>query len=51
MPNSPRLEDYTLKPTEDQVHKIARVYLVLMRAKLADIAMEHWGAGSHSLGT
>ena len=36
-----QLEAYTLKPTEDQVHKIAEV-LGLDGAKLADIAMEHW---------
>ena len=36
-----QLEDYTLKPTEDQVHKIAEV-LGLDGAKLADIAMERW---------
>ena len=36
-----QLEDYTLKPTEGQVHKIARV-LGLDESKLADIAMERW---------
>ena len=36
-----QMENYTLKPTEDQVHKIAQV-LNLNGAKLADIAMERW---------
>ena len=37
-----QMEDYTLKPTEDQVHKIA-ARLNLNGARLADIAMERWG--------
>ena len=36
-----QMEAYTLKATEDQVHKIARV-LGLDESKLADIAMERW---------
>ena len=36
-----QMEDYTLKPTEDQVHKIAEC-LNLNGARLADIAMERW---------
>lgn len=36
-----QLEAYTLKPTEDQVHKIANA-LGLNGSKLADIAMERW---------
>ena len=44
-----QLEDYTLKPTEGQVHKIAEV-LGLDGAKLGDIAMERLGAGSRSSG-
>ena len=36
-----RMEAYTLKPTEDQVHKIAEA-LGLNGSKLADIAMERW---------
>ena len=37
-----QMEDYTLKPTEDQVHKIAAC-LNLNGTRLADIAMERWG--------
>ena len=37
-----QMEDYTLKPTEDQVHKIA-AHLNLNGARLAEIAMERWG--------
>ena len=37
-----QMEDYTLKPTEEQVHKIAAC-LNLNGARLADIAMERWG--------
>ena len=36
-----QMEAYTLKPTDDQVHKIASV-LGLDGSKLADIAMERW---------
>ena len=36
-----QMEAYTLKPTEDQVHKIAKA-LGLNGSKLADIAMERW---------
>lgn len=36
-----QMEAYTLKPTEDQVHKIANA-LGLNGNKLADIAMERW---------
>jgi glyoxylase-like metal-dependent hydrolase (beta-lactamase superfamily II) len=36
-----QMESYTLKPTEEQVHKIAGV-LNLDGSKLADIAMERW---------
>ncbi len=36
-----QMEDYTLKPTENQTHKIARA-LNLDGAKLVDIAMERW---------
>ena len=36
-----QMENYTLKPTEDQVHRIAEV-LNLDGAKLLDIAMERW---------
>ena len=36
-----QMEAYTLKPTEDQVHKIAEA-LGLNGSKLADIAMERW---------
>ena len=36
-----QMEAYTLKPTEDQVHKIAKA-LGLSGSKLADIAMERW---------
>ena len=36
-----QMEAYTLKPTEDQVHKIAKA-LGLNVSKLADIAMERW---------
>ena len=36
-----QMEAYTLKPTEDQVHKIAKA-LDLNGSKLADIAMERW---------
>ena len=36
-----QMEAYTLKPTEDQVHKIANA-LGLNGSKLADIAMERW---------
>ena len=38
-----QMEDYTLKPTEEQVHKIAAC-LNLNGERLADIAMERWGA-------
>ena len=36
-----QMEAYTLKPTEDQVHKIANA-LGLNGSKLVDIAMERW---------
>ncbi|MDE0301165.1 MAG: MBL fold metallo-hydrolase [Candidatus Poribacteria bacterium] len=36
-----QMEAYTLKPTEDQVHKIAKA-LGLNGSKLVDIAMERW---------
>ena len=44
-----QMEDYTLKPTEDQVHKIA-AYLNLNGTRLADIAMERWGTRTGPIG-
>ena len=44
-----QMEDYTLKPTGDQVHSIAAC-LNLNGERLADIAMERWGARTGPIG-
>jgi len=45
-----QMENYTLKPTADQVYKIAEV-LSLDGAKLLDIAMERWAPAPVQSGT